>query len=111
MLAWFDKLTAIAEAVPDGMRLTRIAAAGSDPAHEDRLVLDGEAASDGDTIAGISFFIERLSRNKAFMRNVAAITFGGAEPAEGRARDMLRFTVNVTMSPVNDAALARRGRS
>ncbi len=110
VLAWFDKLSAIAKAMPDGMRLTRIAAAGSDPAHEDRFVLDGEAASNGDTIGGISRFIERLSRDEAFMRNVAAITFGGAEPAEGRARELLRFTVNVTMSPASGAAPVRRGR-
>lgn len=53
-LDWFEKLVIIANAVPKDVRVAKISVSGSDPAFDDKPVLEGEAVATDKGLAEIS---------------------------------------------------------
>lgn len=98
-LYWTEKLTAIAEAVPDAVWITRAGVtAGAQPAG-DRLVLEGDvAAALADPLGRVTELIDRLSANAAFMRDVSAISFDGVTVAPGPGGDVAHFIITVVLA-------------
>ena len=97
-LDWFERLGAIANALTPEIRIAKLDTSGADPAVDDRLTLEGEAVAADSNLAEISAMIDRLANTPAFMRDVGAISFGGAEMAENRTGDLLHFTINVSLA-------------
>jgi len=99
-LYWTEKLSAIARAVPDGMRLTKISAVAdaANAARDSQLVLEGEmSTAGGDYLARITDLTDRLSGDASFMRDVASISFDGASVAHGPGHDLAHFAVTVVL--------------